>query len=118
MQDILHIHVGSPLSYDDSDVPLKEKRINFQKFYDMYSIAAELEAFRLSSFKGKLTGNRETNGMLMNHIRAFVQNDTDSSLAYGTLYATGSNPSENAILNSSDASKALKKIVSMMTQTS
>ena len=101
------------MSYEDADVPLKDKRINFQKFYDMFSIAAELEALRLCSYEGVLKSDRATNVLLVNHMRAYAPLG-DSSLGIGALYGPGVNPSGNESMNSAEGSKFIKKIVTIM----
>jgi hypothetical protein len=88
-------------------------RVNLQKFYNMYCLAAELETFRLSTFEGKLTCTRENNGLLENHIRSCANVD-NAIIGLGTVYSTGSNPSNNDVLNSADGFKALRNIIKLM----
>lgn len=110
MQDIIHIQEQVDLSFEDPDVPFMKKRINFQKFYDLYSVVTELEAFRFSSYFGKLKGDRNSNGHLVSHLRNTVKTD-DSAIGFGSIYANGSNPSGNEHMNSQDATKSYKKII-------
>ncbi|KAI8905115.1 hypothetical protein EDD86DRAFT_194277 [Gorgonomyces haynaldii] len=112
MHQLFDTWTNTPLSYDDDDLDLKQKRINFRKFYDMYSIAAELETLRLSSYNSILKGNRETNNLLVNHIRLFT---TGNALGTGTLFSTGHVPPDSDILNSTEATKNIKRIVTLLT---
>lgn len=110
---MLHIYSAASLSLQEKNDTPDAKQIDFQKFYNMFSLAAELETYRLSSYDGKLVGNRESNVLLVSHMRTFSQLD-NSSIAYGTLFGSGTNPSSCEVLSSADAVKAFKKIMATL----
>jgi hypothetical protein len=116
MQDLITMYNNIPLSLNKSGVEFQNQAINFQKFYNMFSIAAELETFRLSSFPPELLGDRESNVNLIQHIRRQCKgkalDDTDFGLTI--KYSEGFIPEGNEYLNSPAGLKAMKKIVTML----
>lgn len=79
----------------------------------MFSIAAELETFRLSSFSNILDSNKNSAGTLLQHIR-FISKQDDVSLGAGTNFTEGILPDENPVMNSESAMKNIKKIINIM----
>lgn len=113
MQDLYFIHDGTPMTYDEPNEPISTKRINFQKYYDLYSIVADLESYRLSPHRDKVKIDREVNNHLVQHIQEYSMPLEDSQLASGTIFSCASNPSGNQQLNSPEGNKQLKKLVAM-----
>ena len=115
MQDIQSIETNIPLSYDDADVPLTRKRINFSRFYDMFSIVADLESLRLATLDG-LKCTRETNNLLVNHIRSYVENVNEEFCGLGTSFKNALVPTENKYLNSAEGHRYFKRCTSFINE--
>eukprot|EP00842_Homolaphlyctis_polyrhiza_P000991 jgi/Hompol1/1893/HPOL_005774-RA len=95
----------------------KDRRINFQKYYHMYSIAAELEVFRLASYHGQLKGDRESNMLLVNHMRSYAMFD-DKALGEGLLFSSAQAVSEwNETAAGSHGNKAMKRATQLFSNT-
>jgi hypothetical protein len=92
----------------DEETDIATKKIHFQKFYDMFSVAAELETFRLSSYHEKLKVDKESTGLLLQHIRHVSKYD-DDFLGLSVVFAEGKAPEKNEILMSPVGQKAIKK---------
>jgi hypothetical protein len=74
----------------------------------MFSVVAELETFRLSSYHEKLKVDKESTGLLLQHIR-HVSQPNDDDLGLPVIFASGKVPEKNQILMSSTGQKAIKK---------
>ena len=108
IQDLIEIHSNWPESVKNDAVSPKDQTINFKKHYHMYSIAAELEVFRLGSYHGKLKGDRETNLQLVNHIQSLAMLD-DKALGQGMLFSSPTTAQWNETASGSMASRAVKR---------
>ncbi|KAI8923202.1 hypothetical protein BC831DRAFT_404058 [Entophlyctis helioformis] len=133
IQDIIETHRNAPLSVDDDmgspsmspGLPSPPKaspnaystatqRINFQKHYHMYSIAAELEVFRLGSYHGKLRGDRESNLLLVNHMRSYAMLE-DKALGEGLLFSSATAVNEwNETAAGEQGKKAMKRATQLL----
>ncbi|KAH6570257.1 hypothetical protein BASA60_007861 [Batrachochytrium salamandrivorans] len=103
IQDMIQTHCGTPISLDGE--AFEPKRINFQKYYHIYSIAAELEVLRLASYYGKLKGDRESNMLLVSHMRSYTMLDA-KSLGEGLVFSsTGSRTDWSETASGSSGSK-------------
>lgn len=91
----------------------EEKKINFQKFYDIFSVAAELERYRRSSYHKILVSGKTSSCTLLQHIR-FMSKRDDSSIGTLVTFNSGMLPDDNPVLNSEAAIKNIKKIVNLL----
>jgi hypothetical protein len=112
MQDLLEIDQSSN-SFEPEDTEFIHKTIHFQKYYHLFSIAAELETFRLAPYSTQLKGDRETNSMFVQHIKHIGKWD-DGALGIGTQFSTGTVPESNNFMTSAQGVKAIKKILTMI----
>lgn len=111
--DLLFIHDNSPTSINEGEKDLSLRQTNMEKFYDMFSIAAELETFRLTSYHGRVKGDKESCGLLLQHIRHVSKQD-DNSIGSSMIFSSGFE-SEEKPLNPS-RNKAIKKIVQFLSE--
>ncbi|KAJ3000769.1 Rap guanine nucleotide exchange factor 2 [Globomyces sp. JEL0801] len=117
MQDLLYIYQNTPLYIDEteeiSDPSLRQ--INVQKFYNMFSIAAELETFRLSSYPDdvKTVSDKEKTGYLVQHVMQTACQD-EAALGTNIKFSTATVPDGNSNISGSVAMKNLKKISQML----
>ncbi|KAJ1336673.1 hypothetical protein BSLG_006992 [Batrachochytrium salamandrivorans] len=115
IQDMIQTHCGTPISLDGE--AFEPKRINFQKYYHIYSIAAELEVLRLASYYGKLKGDRESNMLLVSHMRSYTMLDA-KSLGEGLVFSsTGSRTDWSETASGSSGSKAMKRASQLLATT-
>ena len=91
----------------------EEKKINFQRFYDIFSVAAELERYRRSSYHKILVSGKTSSCTLLQHIR-FMSKRDDSSIGTLVTFNSGMLPDDNPVLNSEAAIKNIKKIVNLL----
>ncbi|KAJ3262063.1 hypothetical protein HK103_003919 [Boothiomyces macroporosus] len=98
---------------DEEETSELTRKINFQKYYNMFSICAELETFRLTSYQQKIEGDRESNALLVHHIRHFALTD-DSVLGAKVKFGAGVIPDNNDFLNSQNGIKAMKRVVQIL----
>jgi hypothetical protein len=112
IQELIHVHDNTPISFDLESI--EPRKINFKKNYLMVSIVAELETYRLAPYSNELEGDRESNSQLLAHIK---QGSTLDDISLGTWvhFGNGEIPDENPFLNSPNCIKAIKKIVSLIT---
>jgi hypothetical protein len=110
--DLISIYQNNP-NGDDLDKDWHSQKLNFEKYYDMFSVAAELETFRLSSYHHQLRGDRESQNLLLQHIRHMSKQD-DSSIGSSVIFLSGILPDNNLVLNSASGLKAIKKIVHLL----
>ncbi|EGF84294.1 hypothetical protein BATDEDRAFT_36522 [Batrachochytrium dendrobatidis JAM81] len=118
IQDMIQTHVKTPQVFDDENKDDNNKRrINFQKFYHIYSIAAELEVFRLSSYHRKLKGDRESNMLLVNHMRSYTMLD-GKALGEGLVFSSTNATSDwNETASGASGSKAMKRASQILSST-
>nr|KAJ3423248.1 hypothetical protein HK105_007584 [Polyrhizophydium stewartii] len=115
IQDMIETHRNVPMLHEAADG--EPKPINFQKFYHLYSIAAELEVFRLGSYHGKLKGDRESNLLLVNHMRSYAMLN-DKALGEGLLFSSASAVSDwNETAAGASGNKAMKRATQMLSAT-
>lgn len=112
MQDLVMMDKSSESLVDD-ETDVAAKKIYFQKYYDMFSVAAELETFRLSSYHDRLKVDKDSTGLLLQHIRHISTSD-DDFLGLSVVFATGKAPDKNEILMSSTGQKAIKKAMHLL----
>ncbi|KAJ3326300.1 hypothetical protein HDV06_000176 [Boothiomyces sp. JEL0866] len=111
--DLIYIYNNSPANLDDEETSEVTRKINFQKYYNMFSICAELETFRLTSYQNKIEGDRESNALLVHHIRHFALTD-DAIIGAKVKFAAGVIPDNNDYLNSQNGIKAMKRVVQIL----
>ncbi|KAJ3362039.1 Ras protein-specific guanine nucleotide-releasing factor [Kappamyces sp. JEL0680] len=109
--DLLFIYQNTPPTEEEGD--MFAKQINFERYYDMFSVAAELETFRLSSYHNHLKGDKESHCLLLQHIRHMSKQD-DSSIGASMLFSSGQVPEDNPAMNSVAGNKAIKKIIHLL----
>ena len=113
MQDLISIYTKIPTALEGDKT--KNRIINFSKFYNMFSVAAELETFRNASYEpGEILGDRESNLQLIQHIRKISGSVESSDLGLNIKFAEGVIPEGNKNLSTALAAKSIKKIVTMV----
>lgn len=114
LEEMFEIHENAPTTISNLEITsLSEQKINFQKFYDMYSLAAELETFRMSSYHDKIKGDRDSNMMVISHMRSVALKD-DKALGEGLSFASSEWTSTAA---GASTNKALKRLTNMIMTT-
>ena len=113
MQDLISINSNIPTNVTGEQT--SKTVINFSKFYNVFSVAAELETFRTASYSpGELQGERESNMQLLQHIRKVAGVVDDLDLGTGMNFAEGTVPEGNKHLSTPNAQKSIKKIMTMV----
>lgn len=115
--DLLFILENSPTSIGEGDLESSLVRTNMVKFYDMFSIAAELETFRLTSYHSKMILENDNISILLQHIRHVSKQD-DVSVGLPVVFSSGFVPEENVSLSGQTGTKAIKKIVQFLSERS
>lgn len=113
MQDLISIYNKIPTTLEGEKA--QKRVINFSKFYNMFSVAAELETFRSASYEStEIQGDRESNLQLIQHIRKVAGAVEDIDLGLHIKFTEGTIPDGNKLLSTALAVKSIKKIVGMV----
>ncbi|KAJ3299248.1 hypothetical protein HK104_009551 [Borealophlyctis nickersoniae] len=88
--------------------PTGGRTINFQKFYSLYSIVSEIEAFRTLSYREAIQVEKDSTAMVLTHMKDFALGEVGGLSTEG-----GGPPTPTGPAVGSPASKSVKRMSSL-----